>query len=304
MRLSKNFQIILTEKEAKLKICQRINLWRKYRTQKHVIQDTSRLPTIESFLGMWKPLKSMKNQKNTQTCPILRHPPHFFAWSKIGLGWITPTFIKQPGVCQVPQAELPGAVVYKIMKRFSYGEYLLIENRQAVGLDQKIPYGSGDRGGLAIWHIDETKKDVNNAESAYPGVSTWPPRHYRIALLQADRTYDLEKGSDRGDAHDVYRAGFKTEIGKDSTPSTRNYNGSDAKYTITEMKETMFSALGTGALGGILNKDERLGAPRELRLSLDERRRLLRGTKVITRKMKISGDDGRYELHFQIRVAS
>jgi hypothetical protein len=42
-------------------------------------------------------------------------------------------------------------VVYRVSQGFPAGEYLLIENRQPVGFDAKMP-----RGGIAIYHVDET----------------------------------------------------------------------------------------------------------------------------------------------------
>lgn len=45
--------------------------------------------------------------------------------------------------------------VYKI-RLDNPGEYLLIENRQPIGMDYAIPPGSDNqRGGLVVYHIDE-----------------------------------------------------------------------------------------------------------------------------------------------------
>lgn len=154
-----------------------------------------------------------------------RYPPHFSAWSKIQLGWISPTVISASGVYSVPQAQTSGAVIYKITEGYPAGEYLLIENRQPVGYDQKIPSGIGGAGGLAIWHIDENKP-ANN-DPGFPGQAGWPEngRHYKVALLQADGAFGLERRQNRGDSGDLYRASFKDQIGPYTVPNTDAYQG-------------------------------------------------------------------------------
>ena len=144
------------------------------------------------------------------------YPPHFSAYSKIALGWMTPTVI-DIGTHMIEQAET-SPMAYRINDGFPAGEYLLIENRQPVGFDGIMP-----QGGLCIWHIDEGK--CCNTDEGYPGQPNWPENnnHYRVAVLQADGDYDLEHGNNRGDGGDVYHgAGVKT-IGPDTSPSTDSY---------------------------------------------------------------------------------
>ncbi len=166
-----------------------------------------------------------------------QYPPHFSAWSKIQLGWITPTVISTPGVYSVPQAQTAGAVIYKITEGYPAGEYLLIENRQPVGYDQKIPAGIGGAGGLAIWHIDENKP-ANN-DPGFPGQSGWPEngRHYKVALLQADGSYGLERRQNRGDSGDLYRGGFVDQIGPATVPNTDSYQGGVIYPSLISIKE-------------------------------------------------------------------
>ena len=145
------------------------------------------------------------------------HPPHFGAWSKIFLGWVTPTFIKQPGTYSAAQVET-SPVVFRIDYGYPAHEYLLIENRQPAGLESDIP-----QGGLAVWHIDDFKD--GNRDEGYPGQAGWPAnnKHYRVALLQADGHYDLERDLNRGDAHDLYHANGVSAIGPATVPSTNAY---------------------------------------------------------------------------------
>lgn len=128
----------------------------------------------------------------------LYHPPLLSPWCKILLGWATPTLITTPGSysieqsCDVPQ-------IYKIADGYPNNEYLLVENRQSCGSFEDIL----PQPGLTIWHIDELSSYVTEG---YPGQDGWPTngKHYRVALLQADGEYGMEKGLDRGESGDTW----------------------------------------------------------------------------------------------------
>jgi M6 family metalloprotease-like protein len=151
------------------------------------------------------------------------YPPHPSPWSRIRLGWVSATPIA-PGLHELRAAELdPG--VFRIDAGFPEDEYLLLENRQPRGLDGDMP-----QGGLAIWHIDERAGDD---DEGYPGQAGWPQNgaHYRVALLQADGRHDLERGSNRGDAGDLFHAAGVREIGPHTTPNTHAYQYGDVYET-------------------------------------------------------------------------
>ncbi|MCG8403716.1 MAG: M6 family metalloprotease domain-containing protein [Phycisphaerales bacterium] len=153
------------------------------------------------------------------------NPPHFSAWSKIFLGWVTPTILTSPGSYNAPQVQT-NPTVFRVDAGYPADEYLLIENRQPVGFDGTIP-----QGGLAVWHIDENKGSFSqnnvNTDEGYPGQAGWPGnnQHYRVALLQADGNYDLERGNNRGDSGDLYHAGAANTIGTATVPDTDAYQG-------------------------------------------------------------------------------
>ncbi len=144
------------------------------------------------------------------------HPPHFSAWCRIQLGWVTPTVVST-GTISVPRVETT-STVYKITAGYPSGEYLLVENRQPYGFESILP-----QGGLCVWHIDEAKS--SNQDEGYPGQAGWPGnnRHYKIALLQADGAYHMERGANRGDAGDVYRAGGVAAVSDSTVPSLNRY---------------------------------------------------------------------------------
>lgn len=152
------------------------------------------------------------------------NPPYLSAWSKIQLGWLNPTVIHEPGAYEAPQVETH-PVVYRLDLGYPRGEYLLIENRQPVSFESTMP-----QGGLAIWHIDES---AGLDTQGYPGQPGWPQNgnHYRVALLQADGNYDLERGYNRGDSGDLFHGGGVAEIGPFTVPGTFGYQGGRITFT-------------------------------------------------------------------------
>ncbi len=177
-----------------------------------------------SGIGSWGMMANSWGFDGTQLCP-----PHFSPWSKIDLGWYSPTVITEPGQYTINQAE-DNPEAFRINTGFSSGEYLLIENRQAAGIECAIP-----QGGVAIWHIDDT---TGFNTQGYPGQSGWPGNgnHYRVALLQADGNYNLEKGNNRGDSGDMHHAAAVDAIGPGpgNHPNTDTYkNGTITQTGIT-----------------------------------------------------------------------
>ena len=160
-----------------------------------------------------------------------RYPPHLSPWSKVQLGWLTPTTITQPGSYSLPAVENEPEV-YRIDQGFPSNEYLLIENRQPLGFDGAMP-----QGGLVIWHIDE-QAGLNT--EGHPGQANWPANgnHYRVAVLQADGDYDLEKNKNRGDAGDVFHGNGVDQLLSTGNPSTIAYQSgivSETGHEITDI---------------------------------------------------------------------
>jgi hypothetical protein len=146
-------------------------------------------------------------------------PPHFSAWCKAVLGWTTPAESLDPANFILGQAET-FAHSAKITHDFPVGEYLLIENRQPVGMDVNIPAG-----GLAIYHVDENVG--GNTTEGFPGQPGWPGNgsHYKVALLEADGLFELERNLTNGNAGDLYRAGGIARLAPETSPSTDGYQG-------------------------------------------------------------------------------
>ena len=151
-----------------------------------------------------------------------RYPSHLCAWSKVKMGWLMPERLL-PGAYTVPRVE-DNPTIYMIDSGYPPGEYLLIENREPYGFDSVIP-----QGGLAIWHIDETKGTFGsnnpNTDEGHPWQGGWPSngRHYRVALLQADGSFNLERDHNRGDSGDPFHASGVSSITGATTPGTDAY---------------------------------------------------------------------------------
>ena len=136
------------------------------------------------------------------------YPPHMTPWTKLVLGWAVP-YYPTPGVNLIEASELQNTTqpqIYAITEGFPHGEFLLIENRQKYGYDQKMP-----QSGIVIWHIDHGTGGTNEFRESlkregFPGQDNWPHNgnHYGIALVQADGEYHLERARNMGDAGDYF----------------------------------------------------------------------------------------------------
>lgn len=126
-------------------------------------------------------------------------PAFLDAWSRVELGFVTPTDVTADLLgATIPAAET-STTVYRLWTQGSIGsQYFLVENRQLTSYDVGLP-GAG----LLIWHVDETRSG-NTRECRQ--VNNWlcGSNHYKVALEQADGLMDLEYNRDRGDAGDPY----------------------------------------------------------------------------------------------------
>mmetsp|Transcript_12148 Transcript_12148/g.11896 ORF Transcript_12148/g.11896 Transcript_12148/m.11896 type:complete len:226 (-) Transcript_12148:720-1397(-) len=140
----------------------------------------------------------------------LEHPSHLSAWAKMKLGWLAarrPTIGLNPiGVAEEFSADTQ---LYKIGDgdyNFPKNEYLLIEYRAQKGADTNLP---GE--GLLIYHVDESPAVPGNINEGHPWQDNdWPlnGKHYRVALVQADRLFSLERGINNGGERDFFSTDY------------------------------------------------------------------------------------------------
>lgn len=108
--------------------------------------------------------------------------------------------------------------IYVIRRGFPEGEYLVIENRQPIKWSSNWPAG-----GIVIYHVDE--KAPLQTKRGYPGKEGFPQDHYRVAVVQADRRYDIELGTNPGDETDFWTRGQELGPSEGGTvwPNTDSY---------------------------------------------------------------------------------
>ncbi len=164
-------------------------------------------------------------------------PSHFGAWGKVKLGWVD-AIDARPGTLTLPAVET-SPTIYRLQSGYPAGEYLLLENRQPAGIETQLPAP-----GLAVWHIDDKRGVVPlnnvNTREGFPAQAGWPTNgnHYRVALLQADGAYGLERSFDSGDDSDMFRPAVASQITGTTTPSTDGYRdglGVDNSNAITNI---------------------------------------------------------------------
>ncbi len=117
-------------------------------------------------------------------------PTHMTAWSKSYLGWVTPQEYSNTTVT-LDATDLASYNVVKIP--ISANHYYLIENRNNSGFDRGLASITGDfQGGLAIWHINNTKLTEDNFRSNNVNADT---SDKGVDLVEAvDATLDTNGG--------------------------------------------------------------------------------------------------------------
>jgi len=157
-----------------------------------------------------------------------KYPPILSSWSKIYLDWITPRIAQQSGRYTL-RPVITNPDVLKIQIGFPDKEYLLIENRHRIknSFEAKLPI----QGGLLIYHIDDYASF--HKDPGFLGQAGWPENgnHYRVAILQPDRKYNLEKGENRGDSGDLFGPKDELHPGNDFYPNTDTYQNGRIKKT-------------------------------------------------------------------------
>lgn len=185
-------------------------------------------------------------------------PAHLSPWEKWRLGWITPIAASCATAASLPAASNSSAGIYRLLDGTpTSGEYFLVENRQntsAYGFDDGLP-GSG----LLIWHVDGAKAandDEYNDDECWPGPGTPPPLcsasvHYKVAVVQADSLWELEKNVDQGDAGDPFPGtSGRTAFNASSTPNSNLYSGAASGAAVTAISASGATMTATLAAPG------------------------------------------------------
>jgi len=132
------------------------------------------------------------------------YPGILTPYSKMKLGALEPIEIKYDGT-YTARASASFPDVFRISAPYQDGEYLLIENRQGILSDELL----WEPGGIVIYHVDENQQGYGNRHRGGPFVEGWPGNgdHYKVAVLQADTKYELEKSLNLGHNADFWKVG-------------------------------------------------------------------------------------------------
>eukprot|EP00054_Salpingoeca_dolichothecata_P030662 m.251839 g.251839 ORF g.251839 m.251839 type:complete len:974 (-) comp26701_c0_seq1:213-3134(-) len=169
-----------------------------------------------------------------------KRTPAFSPWSRYKFGWVTPKVASTPGTYTLRPFQNFGDVI-KITHNFPAKEYLLVEFRI-----NKAEESTANSNGIIIWHIDDTRTTQLKGRTTAPqtpGASGYPENghYYAVGVQQADKAYELERGS-WSDAEDVYRSGgIGPSKGRTVWPNTAAYTGGVFKETNIHISDIKIS---------------------------------------------------------------
>lgn len=176
-------------------------------------------------------------------------PAHPGAWSRIQMGFNTPVVVADNlDSASIPRVEdnpPPAPTIYRLWSEGGGNdEYYLVENRQRVGYDAAL------RGaGLLIWHVDETvESNAAECTSVNLCAGRCADAHYKVALVQADGSLNLEMGNNLGDAGDPFPGGAgNTTFDPFGVPGSGSWYGcSEGRVAVKDISPA--SSVMTGSL--------------------------------------------------------
>lgn len=153
-----------------------------------------------------------------------KNPPQICAYLKRLAGWTENLITITRGESVTLAAGRNEFALYEKNSKRRSTEYFILEHRRQAGRDQALP-GAG----LAIWHVDE--KGSNEHEQMSPVF------HYECSLEQADGRFELEGQSvERGDGDDLFPFRRNDQFGRDTTPSSRWWDGTPSGLEIRNIR--------------------------------------------------------------------
>lgn len=166
--------------------------------------------------------------------PMGSSPAHLDAWSKVYLGWVTPTTVltyPDPGAKVLQPVETAKSVLKLQAASNAAGQHFLLENRQLVNYDSALP-GHG----LLVWLIDEDTIAANIASNTVNSVLVAPG----VTLVEADGNNALMTvgDNDLGSAGDPFPGSTgNTQLTPQSAPASTPHTG-NAWVNIKDVRET------------------------------------------------------------------
>jgi len=185
-------------------------------------------------------------------------PAHLDAWCKEQLGFvITEQLVSNQTNISIPAVE-NNPTVYKLTTdSLANEEYFLVENRQQISYDSHLP-GNG----LLIWHIYNSQSNNNSEWMPENGVAS-STNNYKVALIQADNNWDLEKCINRGDSGDPFPGLSGNNIfNSNSSPNSYSYSGTASNVSVVNISNSgaiMTADMGIGIEGNSHDDNQTAG---------------------------------------------
>ncbi len=196
-------------------------------------------------VGNWS-LMASGDSRNGDGKPIGLDP-----WSKMYLGWVTPTLVTGRLSDVTIEPVLTSGTVYQMLAGTPYsGEYFLIENRARTGYDGNLQ-GSG----LMVWHIDGNLANNRRADNMVNNNACVPggacaAQHLGVSLVQADNLWNLEKKENDGDAGDPFPGSANVTAIDDATaPNLKLWSGEAKGLSISAIRASGNNIVATFDLG-------------------------------------------------------
>ena len=164
-------------------------------------------------------------------------PSHFNMYQKIQFGWVTPEVLNVEGkdVTMLNSAEHP--VAYRI-NTSTTNEYFILENRQQVGFDTRVP-GTG----LLIWRVHS---QINNSSFFGPGWNCINCKHPQgLYPVNAGATFAIPTADPPASYGAINNSGTpfpgsstppKTSFTDNTIPSAKAWNGQNTIRPIRDIK--------------------------------------------------------------------
>lgn len=156
-------------------------------------------------------------------------PTHMCAWSKLELNWINPQVHDlSTNNIEVHASHSSSYNTIKVPTNDPQ-EYFLIENRSPLGYDaglfrlDNISFS----GGLAIWHIDEGQREIDNTDNV-------DETHKLVDLEEANDPV-LDNNINEGQGTNLYYAGNSTLFDDSSVPNSKKYDGSTTNISVNNI---------------------------------------------------------------------
>ena len=184
-------------------------------------------------------------------------PAELTAWSKLKIGWYEPNNINDNFNGNL---EISPRKVYRNINSNNSNQYMLYEFKENNIYNQWLP----GHGGMLIYRCDDSKS--SNTQPWIPGENL--DYHYKVAIMQKDNQWSLERKENRGDYTDLF---YTSDVfNQFSNPSNNFYDNTfsinlnqiliaDNKAMVT-INNTGFDVLiqplfGTGMLRSFIKAD-------------------------------------------------